>query len=126
MTAATIASSDTASHPVLGPAPPPELTALGKLAVWSTIASVLYLNQIAYNVGEFPIAFDLPCYALFTLYLLFSGNGAVSVPSLYLLTCAVALAAFRIPFSSSPTSWSSLMLLCVAYAPFVFRLRRQP
>ncbi|WP_284274156.1 hypothetical protein [Bradyrhizobium iriomotense] len=101
-----------------------ELTPTGKFAVWSSIASILFFNQIAYNIGEFPVASDLLCYTFFTFYLVASGNAALSVPTLYLLTCTVALAILRRPFSASETSLSSLLLVVVAYTPFVFRLRR--
>jgi hypothetical protein len=51
-----------------------------------------------------------------------SGHASLSVPSLFIYISAIALAAFRIPFATSSTSWSSLLLLTALYAPFCFRL----
>ncbi|WP_354065095.1 hypothetical protein [Bradyrhizobium sp. RT6a] len=90
-----------------------------------SIFAVLFLGQIAYNIGEFPLAADLICYALITGYLLVSGYAALSVPSLFLLASAMALSALRIPFAISSTSWSSFLLLGVLYAPFCFRIGRR-
>jgi hypothetical protein len=55
-----------------------------------------------------------------------SGHAALSVPSAYLLACIVGLAGLRMPFSSSTSSWSSLLLVCSLYLPFLFRLPRRP
>jgi hypothetical protein len=103
-----------------------ELTASGKFVVWFSIISILFLTQIAYNIGEFPVSFDLISYGVFTAYLVITGYSAPSYPSIFLLVCAIALALFRIPYASSSTSWSSLLLLCVLYIPFSFRLARRP
>ncbi|MGY3424009.1 hypothetical protein ACVWZW_004484 [Bradyrhizobium sp. F1.13.4] len=103
-----------------------ELDSVGKFAVWWAIASVLFFNQIAYNIGDFPVASDLICYAFFTAFLVVSRHAAVSMPTLYLLTCTIALSLLRIPFSSSQSSLSSLLLLVAGYSPFIFRLQRRP
>ncbi|WOH57338.1 MULTISPECIES: hypothetical protein [Bradyrhizobium] len=87
--------------------------------------SILFLGQIAYNIGEFPLASDLVFYAVTTGYLLFSGYAAISIPSLFILATMIALAALRVPFATSTTSWSSFLLLCALYAPFCFRLERR-
>ncbi|MBH5369002.1 hypothetical protein [Bradyrhizobium glycinis] len=111
------------------PAPPlgsdVELNSTGKWLVRCSVISVLFLGQIAYNIGEFPLALDLVCYALTVAYLLASGHASLSVPSLFICISAIALAAFRIPFATSSTSWSSLLLLAALYAPFCFRLARR-
>ncbi|MET4481505.1 hypothetical protein [Bradyrhizobium sp. F1.13.3] len=112
--------------PVAQPRPDQELNSVGKFAVWWSIASILFFNQIAYNIGDFPVASDLICYAFFTAFLLVSRHAAVSVPTLYLLTCTIALSLLRIPFSSSQSSLSSLLLLVAGYSPFIFRLQRRP
>ena len=118
--------SDVEISPDLHAGPIVELTPTARRAVWASIISVLFLNQVAFNIGEFPAASDLLCYAFFAFYLLRSGHGIVSVSTLYLLTITIALALFRMRFSSSQTSLGSLLLLVVAYAPFVFRLRKRP
>jgi hypothetical protein len=101
-----------------------ELTATGKFAVWASIVSMLFLTQIALNIGEFPVSTDLICYALFTLYLLVSGYASLSFPSLLLFLIAAALAFFRMRLIGSSTiSWTSLLLLVALYAPFSFRLK---
>ncbi|MGY3238627.1 MULTISPECIES: hypothetical protein [unclassified Bradyrhizobium] len=99
-----------------------ELNSTGKWLVRSSVISVLFLGQIAYNIGEFPLALDLVCYALTVSYLLVSGHASLSVPSLFIYISAIALAAFRIPFATSSTSWSSFLLLAALYAPFCLRL----
>jgi len=98
-----------------------ELSSTGKILVWFSIISVLFLGQIAYNIGEFPVASDLIAYALITSYLLISGHASLSVLSLFIYIIAVVVAAFRVPFATSSTSWSSFFLLCVLYAPILFR-----
>jgi len=103
-----------------------ELTATGKFAVWASIVSMLFLTQIALNIGEFPVSSDLICYAFFTLYLLVSGYVSPSIPSLLLFLVAAALAFFRMLLIDSATvSWSSLLLLVALYAPFSFRLKER-
>ena len=103
-----------------------ELSSAGKFAIWSAFASFLFLTQIAYNIGDFPVAVDFICYALFAGYLLVSGYATLSVPILFLLASVVSMAALRIPFSESRPSWSSLLLFCAIHVPFLFRLQRQP
>jgi hypothetical protein len=126
MNSTTVSTLDKATNPIFGDQLTMELTATGKFMIWSSLASALFLTQIAYNIGEFPVALDLICYALFTLFLLLSGYAALSVPSLLLFTCAIALAAFVIPFARSSTSWSSLALLAALYFPFSLRLPPRP
>lgn len=126
MSSTTITPSDSTPAPIIDYQPITELTATGRAVVWFSIVSFFFLTQIAYNIGEFPVAVDLIAYAVFTAYLITSGHAALSVPSAYLLVCLVALAGFRIPFSNSPSSWSSLLLLCSLYLPFLFRLAGRP
>jgi hypothetical protein len=99
-----------------------ELTPKGKLGIRFSIISTLFLSQIAYNVGEFPFSVDFFCYALFAAYLLVSRHLALDFRSLLLVITGAALAAFRIPFASPYTSWTSLLLLLALYVPFAFRL----
>ncbi|WP_409190082.1 hypothetical protein [Bradyrhizobium sp. RDM4] len=101
-----------------------ELTRMAKFLVWASMVSVLFVNQIAYNIGQFPAALDLPCYALITAYLLASGYAKVSMPILQLFVAVIAMAAFRIPLLPTTTqaSWSSLVLLAAGYASFAVRL----
>jgi hypothetical protein len=124
MNSTATSTIDTAALPI-GEHQSTELSSTAKFLVWSSVISVLFLSQIAYNIGDFPLALDLVSYALFTAYLLFSGYAALSVPSLFIYVSAVALAALRMPFATSVTSWSSFALLCVLYAPFSFRLVRR-
>jgi len=126
MTSTTTTPNDRATGQIVDEQPTFEFNSTGKAVVWFSIISILFLTQIAYNVGEFPVSFDLISYALFTAYLVMSGYAAPSVLSILLLVCAIGLAAFRIPFSDSPTSWSSLLLLCALCAPFSFRLAKRP
>ena len=100
-----------------------ELDRTGKAVVWATVLSPLFLSQIAYNLGTFPVSADLISYALFAFYLLVSGYVSLSVLSLLLCVIAVASGAFRIAFSDSSATWTSLLLLSALYAPFSFRLR---
>jgi hypothetical protein len=118
----SITATVSAANPVAALQLDVELSSSGKFLIGFSIVSVLFLGQIAYNIGEFPLASDLIAYALTASYLLASGYAAVSVPSFFIYICAVAVAAFRIPFATSTTSWSSFLLLCVLYAPFSFRL----
>jgi hypothetical protein len=99
-----------------------ELTPKGKLSIRLSVISTLFLSQIAYNVGDFPLSVDFFCYAFFAAYLLVSRHLALEFPVLFLFITFAALAAFRIPFSSSSTSWSSLLLILALYIPFTFRL----
>ncbi len=100
-----------------------ELDRAGKAVVWISVISPLFLSQIAYNLGTFPISADLISYALFTSYLLVSGYVSLSILSLLLFISAIALAAFRMSFSDTSGTWTSLLLLSALYAPFCFRLR---
>src|SRR5258705_4546567 len=117
MSAMTTSTMETTPGPISGLQADFELNSTGKRLVSISIFSVLFLGQIAYNIGEFPLACDLVCYALTTAYLLASGYAAPSVPSLFVFIGVIALAAFRIPFATSGTSWSSLLLLTVLYLP---------
>ncbi|MBR0797157.1 hypothetical protein JQ615_17330 [Bradyrhizobium jicamae] len=126
MSATAANTIDAATSPAYGIPPELELNRIARFLVWFAIISVLFLGQIAYNIGEFPLASDLLSYALIVLYLLLSGYAALSVPSLFIYISAVAIAALRVPFATSTTSWSSFLLLCVLYAPFMFRLVRRP
>lgn len=118
----TTASATDAMHPTAEPRSEVELSSTGKFLIWFSAISVLFLGQIAYNIGEFPLASDLVAYALITSYLLASGYATLSVASFFISISAAAVAAFRIPFATSTTSWSSFLLLCALYAPFSFRL----
>jgi hypothetical protein len=100
-----------------------ELDWKGKALVWASIVSPLFLSQIAYNMDTFAVSPELICYALFSFNLVVSGYVSLSFLSLLLFASAVALAAFRIPFSNASASWTSLLLLLTLYAPFAFRLR---
>src|SRR4051812_5891137 len=122
MSSTTANTMSTASDSVSPLQSDVELNSTGKWLVRSSVISVLFLGQIAYNIGEFPLALDLVCYALTVSYLLVSGHSSLSLPSLFIYISAIALAAFRIPFATSSTSWSSLLLLAALYAPFCFRL----
>jgi hypothetical protein len=103
-----------------------QLTATGKFAVWAAIVSMLFLSQIALNIGDFPVTTDLVCYALFACYLLVSGYASLSFPSLLLFLIAAAVACFRMVLNdSTTTSWTSLALLFALYAPFSFHLRKR-
>lgn len=126
MSSTTATPADSTTAPIINYQPITELTGTGRAVVWFSIVSFFFLTQIAYNIGEFPVAVDLISYAVFTAYLVTSGHAALSVPSVYMLACMVGLAAFRIPFSNSAASWSSLLLLCSLYLPFLFRLVRRP
>ncbi|WP_369726029.1 hypothetical protein AB8Z38_15905 [Bradyrhizobium sp. LLZ17] len=126
MSSTTAPPADSPTAPIIDYQPITELTGTGRAVVWFSIVSFFFLTQIAYNIGEFPVAVDLISYAVFTAYLVTSGNAALSVPSAYLLVCLVGLGGFRIPFSTSSSSWSSLLLLCSLYVPFLFRLVRRP
>jgi hypothetical protein len=103
-----------------------ELTRTGRFAVRVSIVSVLFLSQIAFNIGEFPVSTDFVCYALFSMYLLVTGHASLSFVSLMSLFCMAVLACFRIPFVDSLTSWTSLLLLLVLYAPYPFRIKSRP
>src|SRR5262245_37428645 len=85
-----------------------ELARAGKVVVWVSVISPLFLSQIAYNLSTFPISADLISYALFTSYLLVSGYVSLSVLSLLLFISAIALAAFRMLFSDTSGTWTSL------------------
>src|SRR4029077_19366848 len=98
MTSTTAIPSDRAAGQIADFQPTLELTATGKFVVWFSIISILFLTQIAYNIGEFPVSFDLISYGVITAYLVITGYSAPSYPSMFLLVCAIALALFRIPF----------------------------
>jgi hypothetical protein len=102
-----------------------ELTFKGRLAIWSAILSVLFLPQIAYNIGDFPVSTNFVCYALIALYLLMSGHASFSIPVFILYSLTAATACLAMVLTTSPVSWASLLLLVVLYAPFCFRLQNQ-
>jgi MFS family permease len=114
------------AHPATDPAShsrsSADLSSTGKLAVRSAIIALLFLSQVAYNIGDFPLSVDFICYASCAAYLLVSGCVALDFLSFSLFTGAAALAALRIPYSDSSTSWSSLLLLLALLAPFSFRM----
>ena len=105
--------------------PDMELTSAGKFAIWASIISVLFLSQIAYNIGTFPLSGDLICYALVALYLLTSGHASIGFISFALFTVALAMACFGTLATTSAISWTSLLLLFVLYAPFSVRVKGQ-
>ncbi|MEY9123715.1 uncharacterized membrane protein (UPF0136 family) [Bradyrhizobium yuanmingense] len=99
-----------------------ELTRLAKFAIWCSVISLLFLPQIAINIGEFPASTDLFCYLAFSAYLLGSGFAALEASIAVLWLVIAAVASSRISYSAEPTSWSSLLLLLCLYAPFSVRL----
>ncbi|KWV58524.1 hypothetical protein AS156_33570 [Bradyrhizobium macuxiense] len=103
-----------------------ELSKSGRRAVWASIISVLFLSQIAYNINTFPASTDLLCYAAVTAYLLISGFASIEFVSLALFFVALVFACFGTVTATSSTSWTSLMLLFVLYAPFSIRLKGAP
>ncbi|WP_407147329.1 hypothetical protein [Bradyrhizobium sp. ORS 86] len=103
-----------------------ELSKSGRFAVWASIISVLFLSQIAYNINTFPASTDLICYAAVTAYLLVSGFASIGFLSLALFVVALVFACFGTVTATSSTSWTSLMLLFVLYAPFAIRLKGEP
>jgi MFS family permease len=114
------------AHPATDPAShsrsSADLSSTGKLAVRSAIIAFLFLSQVAYNIGDFPLSVDFICYASCAAYLLVSGYVALDFLSFSLFTGAAALAALRIPYSDSSTSWTSLLLLLALLVPFSFRM----
>jgi hypothetical protein len=101
-----------------------ELTPKAKFAVWASVLSALFFSQIAYNIKDFPVSTEFIAYALIALYLLMSDYASISLPVLILYIVAAALACLTMLLTSSPTSWTSLVLLLALYAPFCFRLTR--
>ncbi len=116
----------TATDPPLSVPTEKELSPNGRLAIRAAVISALFLTQIAYNIGEFPVTMEFVCYASLAAYLLMSGNAAVSVPTLVLYITTVAFAIVTMKLTTLPASWSSLLLLFALYAPFSFRLRAGP
>jgi MFS family permease len=114
------------AHPATDPAShsrsSADLSSTGKLAIRSAIIAFLFLSQVAYNIGDFPLSVDFICYASCAAYLLVSGYVALDFLSFSLFTGAAALAALRIPYSDSSTSWTSLLLLLALLVPFSFRM----
>jgi hypothetical protein len=108
------------------PSPDLELSATGRFAIWASIISVLFLSQIAYNIGSFPASTDLISYAVVTFYLLTSGYASIGLLSFTLFIIALALACFGTLTATSVTSWTSLLLLFVLYLPFSIRLKSRP
>jgi hypothetical protein len=103
-----------------------EITPMARFAVWASILSVLFLTQIAYNIGEFPVSADFVCYALFALYLLISGHASLYISASLLFLIAAGLACLGMALTTSSASWTSLLLLLVLYAPFPLRLKNAP
>ncbi|MGY8681563.1 hypothetical protein Q2941_27815 [Bradyrhizobium sp. UFLA05-153] len=116
----------TATGPSVSVLTEKELSPRGRLVIRASVISALFLTQIAYNIGEFPVTMEFVFYGSIALYLLASGHAAVSVATLflYLLTTASAIVAVRL--TTLPASWSSLLLFLALYAPFSFRLRAGP
>ena len=87
------------AHPATDPASHSQSTAdlssTGKLAIRSAIVAFLFLSQVAYNIGDFPLSVDFICYASCAAYLLVSGYVALDFLSFSLFSCAAALAALR-------------------------------
>jgi hypothetical protein len=108
------------------PSPDLELSPKGRFAIWASIISVLFLSQIAYNIGSFPASTDLISYAVVTFYLLTSGYAAIGLLSFTLFIIALVLACFGTLTATSATSWTSLLLLFVLYLPFSIRLKSPP
>ena len=120
-----IATPARATHSQLAPSAT-ELSKSGRRAVWASLISVLFLSQIAYNINTFPASTDLICYAAVTAYLLISGFASIGILSLALFVAALLMACFGTATATSSTSWTSLMLLFVLYAPFAIRLKGEP
>src|SRR6266702_5326774 len=103
-----------------------ELSKSGRFAIWASVISVLFLSQIAYNINTFPASTDLICYAAVTAYLLTSGFASIGFLPLFLFIVALVLACFATSTATSVTSWTSMRLLFVLYAPFAIRLKGDP
>lgn len=103
-----------------------ELSPKGRLAIRAAVISTLFLTQIAYNIGDFPVTMEFVCYASLAVYLLLSGNAAISVPTVFLYATAIVFAILTMRLTTFTASWSSLLLLFALYAPFSFRLRAGP
>src|ERR1700730_11395061 len=78
-----------------------QITLMGKFVVWSSILSILFLSQVAFNIGEFPASADFFCYALFLPYLLVSGYASLNITSLTLLLVVAALASLAMTLTNS-------------------------
>lgn len=100
------------------------LTRTARLAVWTAVLSIMFFSQIALNIGDFPFSTDFFFYAVVTAYLISSGYAALQLYPFAILIVAAATAVFVVRFSPSSTSPTSMLLLFVVYAPFLFRLRR--
>lgn len=116
----------TATDPPLPIPTEKELSPKGRIAIRAAVISILFLTQIAYNIGEFPVTMEFVCYASLAAYLLMSGNAAVSVPTFFIYVAVVAFAGMTMKLTTLPASWSSLLLFFALYAPFSFRLRAGP
>jgi hypothetical protein len=104
-----------------------QITPMGRFAIWSSLLSVLFLTQIAYSIGDFPVSTVFLCYAMTALYLLTSGSASFSLLILMLYLIAAVVASLTMVLLKSPlTSWTSLLLLSVLYAPYPFRLKSEP
>lgn len=120
-----IAAPAGAAHPQSA-SPETELSKSGRFAIWASIISVLFLSQIAYNISSFPASTDLICYAAVTAYLLISGFASIGFLPLFMFIVALVLACFATATATSVTSWTSMLLLFVLYAPFIIRLKGDP
>ena len=115
-----------ASNLSIGTLPSTGITSKGKFAIWASTLSILFLSQIAVNLGEFPVSVDFICYAMFTLYLLLSGYASLSIFTLVLYLVAAVFAGLTMVLTASLASWTSFLLLFALYAPFLFRLKARP
>lgn len=103
--------------------PAVEFDAVGRLAVSASIASTMFCSQIAINIGEFPASIDFFCYIAFFAYLFASGVAGLRQAALLLFLALALVACTRMIGAGSLTSWSSLSLLLVLYAPFPFQIK---
>ncbi|TFV73716.1 hypothetical protein E4K64_21155 [Bradyrhizobium frederickii] len=100
-----------------------QLDAVGSFALNASILSIMFCSQIAVNIGEFPASVDFFCYLLFAAYLPLSGFATLSTKTFLLLLLAAILACYRMLSPNSLSSWSSLSLLFVLYAPFCLSIQ---
>ncbi|QPF90271.1 hypothetical protein [Bradyrhizobium commune] len=114
------------SGPSLSATSEKELSSVGRLAIRAAVTSTLFLTQIAYNIGDFPVTMEFVSYAALVVYMLISGHATVSVPTIFLYIATVTCALAAMKLTVLPASSSSLLLLFALYAPFSFRLRAGP
>jgi hypothetical protein len=96
-----------------------------QFAIWSSVLSIIFLSQIAINIGEFPASVTLACYIGFSLYLLVSNRAAWRLWSILIYFFIGSIAFFRMFQPSEPISWPSFALLLALYAPYTFYLVRR-